>query len=269
MIKKSLTTLISLVIASTACELQAADTVSVPAAVMTQSASPNDYGKSLTTPVAWGAGAGTIFFGAGATSRVPYVKGPAFSTHVGDAAAAVGFGLGNPEDFVGLQTSLTQYDISQFNVWGMSFQMSRTLTSSQAIAVGVQEIMLSKGENVSRSYYAVYSQGLLPNSSTGKAKLHYSLGVGKGLYSDKPLQDQVRGKGEHGSYVFGNVAYELFNEFNVISDWNGMNLNAGVSKTFFLTKSIPLVITVGAADLTRNTGEDARMIIGVGTGINL
>ena len=74
-IKKSLAALISFVVASTACELQAA----VPAQVMTQSITeppssvtaqsvyPNIHGKSLTTPVAWGAGYGDIFL-----ALVPY-----------------------------------------------------------------------------------------------------------------------------------------------------------------------------------------------------
>ncbi len=277
-IKKSLAALISFVVASAACDLQAVVpgsvmTQTIPAAesVATQDVYPNDHGKSLTTPVAWGAGYGSIYFGVGFTSRVPYRHGPAFSKNVGDGAYAMGFGIGNPVDNVGLQTTLTQYDLSAENVWGMSFQLSRYLSSSKAIAVGTQEVMLSKGENIDRSYYFVYSQAVeskpFINTTTGKSKLHYSIGVGNGIYGNKQSDDIITGKGEHGTYVFGNLAYELFNEFNVVTDWNGINWNAGIAKTFFLSKSIPLIITAGAADLTSNSGDGARMIVGVGSGI--
>ena len=278
-IKKSLAALISFVVASAACDLQAVVpgsvmTQTIPAAepVATQDVYPNDHGKSLTTPVAWGAGYGTLYFGVGFTSRVPYVHGPAFSNKVGDGAYAMGFGIGNPVDNVALQTTLTQYDITSENKWGMSFQLSHYISSSKAIAVGTQEVMLSKGENISRSYYIVYSQGVeakpFVNTKTGKTALHYSIGVGNGIYGNKQSDDVSAGKGEHGTYVFGNVAYELFDEFNVVTDWNGINWNAGIAKTFFLTKSIPLIITAGAADLTSNSGDGARMIVGVGSGIS-
>ncbi len=280
-IKKSLAALISFVVASTACELQAA----VPAQVMTQSITeppssvtaqsvyPNIHGKSLTTPVAWGAGYGDIFFGAGAVSRAQYIHGSAFSDKVGDGAVSAGFGLGNPSENLGLQTIITQYDVSQFTNWGMSFQLHHYLSSSRAVAVGVQEVMLSSQPTIEKSYYFVYSQAVdskpFVNSTTGTTKLHYSIGVGNGKYGNKSSDDIITGKGAHGTYVFGNVAYELFNEFNVITDWSGLNLNAGVSKTFYITKSIPLSITAGAVDLTGYTGDGVRWVVGAGTGISL
>jgi len=58
------------------------------------------------------------------------------------------------------------------------------------------------------------------------------------------------------------------NEFNLITDWNGLNLNAGVSKTFRFS-ALPLVATVGVADLTHNSGDGARLIFAVGSGFKL
>ena len=68
--------------------------------------------------------------------------------------------------------------------------------------------------------------------------------------------------------MFGNVAYELFNTFNIIGEWNGINLNAGVSKTLFIDK-IPLAISAGALDLTSFSGDGVRFVVAVGTGITL
>jgi len=54
----------------------------------------------------------------------------------------------------------------------------------------------------------------------------------------------------------------------VIADWNGVNLNAGVSKTFMINK-LPIVIALGAADLTNYSGDGVRGIFIVGTGFQL
>ena len=55
---------------------------------------------------------------------------------------------------------------------------------------------------------------------------------------------------------------------NVITDWNGLNLNAGLSKTFRFA-NIPIAATIGAADLTSNSGDRVRFVIAVGTGFKL
>jgi len=119
----------------------------------------------------------------------------------------------------------------------------------------------------------VYSQGVqgdpFVDKNTGNSKLHFSIGAGSGRYGDKSPDDIASGKGEHGTYVFGNIAYDVAESFNLIADWNGLNLNAGVSKTFWLTKKVPLAITVGAADLTGNSGDGVRLIAAVGTAFRL
>ena len=242
------------------------------APVSTFGITPNSNGKSLTTPVAWGSAYGSLFAGVGVSSRAAYFHGPAFADHVGDGAACFGIGIGNPVEFVGLQSVFIVNDLTTFGLYGLSFQLHRNLSSASAIAVGAQNIMLSSGTDSVPSYYIVYSQGILAapfiNRANGTTRLHYSIGVGKGEYSEKSQFDFNSGKGATGTYVFGNVAYELFNSFNVIADWNGINLNAGVSKTFYIDK-IPLAISAGALDLTGFSGDGVRFMIGVGTGITL
>jgi len=234
---------------------------------------PNIYGKSLTTPVAWGAAYGTVFAGAGIESRAPYAHGSAFSNHAGDGGAIIGLGVGNPVENLGLQAALTQYDMTKWDRWGMSFHVHHYLGSASSIAVGAQNLMLSSGTDSEQSYYIVYSKGVLSpsfvNTDNSTTRLHYSIGAGSGQYANKTQLDISAGKGKHGTYVFGNIAYELFNQFNVITDWNGMNLNAGISKTFLISESFPIVITAGAVDLTGYSGDGVRYIVAVGTGITL
>jgi len=266
-IKKYVAAVATLMITLSAGSLHAEDPVA------TSFFLPNIYGKSLTTPVGWGAAYGTLFAGAAVESRAPYAHGSAFTKGTGDGGAAIGLGIGNPVDNIGLQVALSQYDMTSWNRYGMSFQVHRYLGSASSIGVGGQNLMLSSGTDSEQSYYIVYSKGVLSspflNEDNKTTRLHYSIGAGNGLFGNKTPQDILAGKGKHGTYVFGNIAYELFNQFNVITDWNGINLNAGVSKTFLISDSFPLVITAGAVDLTGYSGDGVRFIVGVGTGITL
>ena len=227
---------------------------------------PNIHGKSLTTPTGWGAAYGTVFAGFAMTSPAPY-------SHNSDGAAVVGIGIGNPVKNLGLQASLVNLDVSEWDRYALNLHLHRYLGGAKSIAIGVENILLSDGSDSDESYYVVFSQGILSEpfikKSNGSSTLHYSIGAGTGMYGNKSPLDIAAGKGKHGTYAFANVAYELFDELNVIADWNGVNLNAGISKTFLIGGSVPIVIVLGAADLTKNSGDGVRFIAGVGTGITL
>ena len=223
---------------------------------------PNSNGKSLSTPTAWGASNNVIFLGGGGTSPSPYTSGS-------DGAAVFGVGVGDPVKNIGIQASITSIDLTQWQEYSASFHLSRDLGNANAIGIGVQNIMITAGGDTGKSYYVVYSKGAqgnpFINATTGSSKLTYSIGVGLGIYGDKSPLDISSGKGEHGTYAFGNIAYEVAESFNVITDWNGLNLNAGVSKTFFIA-GLPIGVVVGVADLTKYSGDGARLIISGGTG---
>ena len=226
---------------------------------------PNQHGKSLTTPVAWGASGNVVFMGIGGSIPDPY-------TSKSDGAAVFGAGFGDPKKNIGVQASVTCLDISDWKRYSASAQLFRELGNANAIAAGIENVMLSNGGDADHSLYVVYSQSIQAqpfiDSETGVSKLHYSIGAGTGRFGNKSEADINSGKGKHGTYVFANVAYAVADEFNLISDWNGLNLNAGVAKTFKIGK-VPIVATVGAADLTNNSGDRVRMIVAVGTGFNI
>ncbi|WP_223293969.1 hypothetical protein [Pelodictyon phaeoclathratiforme] len=227
---------------------------------------PNSHPKSFLTPTGWGASDGTIFFAVGGTSPAPY-------SDKNDGGVMAGIGIGNPYENAGFHVGVVNYDLSDWNRIGLVMQLHRYLGSGSSIAVGAEHIMLT-GDDLSdadESYYIVFSQGLLDkvqvNQETSRTKLHYSIGVGNGRFSEKSPADVANGKGEDGTWVFGNVAYELFDNFNVICEWNGINLSAAVGKTFFINNSVPVAVTVGLADLTENSGDGVRLIAGVSTAI--
>ncbi|MBN2785317.1 MAG: hypothetical protein JXR25_10845 [Pontiellaceae bacterium] len=227
---------------------------------------PNNHPKSFLTPTGWGASNGTIFFGMGGTF-------PAAYSDDNDGGMMVGVGVGDPYEAVGFHVGVVNYDLSDWERIGLNMQMHRYLGSGSSIAIGAERIMLT-GEDLSdgdESYYVVFSQGLFDkvqvNQETSRTKLHYSIGVGKGRFSEKSPLDVATGKGEEGTWVFGNVAYELFDDFNVICEWNGINLSASVGKTFFISNSVPVAVTVGLADLTENSGDGVRLIAGISTAL--
>jgi hypothetical protein len=225
---------------------------------------PNSNGKSLTTPTAWGASNNVIFMGGGGTTPSPY-------TNSSDGAAVLGAGIGDPVENVGFQFYVTSLDISEWQEYSASFHLFRDLGCASAIGVGVENVMITNGGDTGKSYYVVYSKGVqcspFVNEASGDSKLTYSIGVGSGIFGKKSQEDIDHGKGAHGTYVFGNIAYEVAQSFNVITDWNGLNLNAGLSKTFKLKDSdLPIGVTIGVADLTGYSGDGARLIFSVGTG---
>jgi hypothetical protein len=225
---------------------------------------PNNHGKSITTPVAWGAANNVVFMGLGGTSPSPYSKRS-------DGAAVVGVGLGNPKE-LGVQISLISLDISEWKEYSSSLHLFKTLCNGDAFGAGVENVMLTDGGDSDKSFYVVYSRGVqdesVLNKSANSTKLHYSIGAGTGRFGDKSPDDILDGKGKHGTYLFGNVSYEVAESFNVITDWNGLNLNAGVSKSFYINK-IPFGVTVGLADLTSNSGDGVRLVGAAGFGFKL
>ncbi len=224
----------------------------------------NNNGKSVTTPVAWGASNNVVFMGIGGTSPSPYSK-------KSDGAAVLGAGIGDPKE-IGVQVSLISLDVSAWKEYSTSVHLFRHLEDGDAIAVGVENVMLTDGGDSGKSFYIVYSRGVQDESVVNKAsnttKLHYSVGAGSGRFGDKSPADILTGKGPHGTYVFGNLAYEVAESFNVVTDWNGLNLNAGVSKSFEIG-NIPFGVTIGLADLTDNSGDGVRFVGAAGFGFKL
>ena len=225
----------------------------------------NSNGKSLTTPVAWGASNNVIFAGVGTSTPSPYQT-------KSDGIAILGAGIGDPVKNVGFECYITSIDLSEWKEYSASFQLSRDLGEGSAVGVGLERLMITDGGDTPKSFYAVYSKALqgspFINEKTGKSKLTYSIGVGSGIYADQAPLDIYMGKSAHGTYVFGNIAYEVAESFNFITEWNAVNLNAGVSKTLFISK-VPVGVTVGVADLTHYSGDGPRLVVAVSTGFAL
>jgi hypothetical protein len=61
--------------------------------------------------------------------------------------------------------------------------------------------------------------------------------------------------------VFGAAAYEVYKATNVILEWSGINLHAGLSTGIFsLAENFPVNVTVAAGDLTDYSGDEIRLL---------
>ena len=69
------------------------------------------------------------------------------------------------------------------------------------------------------------------------------------------------GKGENGTWVFSNAAVEVAKDLNLLVEWSGINLHAGVSKAFQVG-DVAISLSLAAADLTDYSGDGARLLGG-------
>ncbi len=215
---------------------------------------PNRAATTLMTPSGWGAWGNTIFAGGGISSPQPY-------TDNSDGAVSVGFGVGNPLENVGLQLSASVNDLSEQDNVSYGVVLHRYLGYGTSVAIGGEHLLRDKDESdVGPSYSIAFGHAFqnVDSDTPGASGLHASLGAGNGRFANKSPLDIQDKKGKKGSYVFGALAYEAFENTNLILEWNGINLSAGVALAPF--ESIPLGITLGAADLTDNSGDGARFI---------
>jgi len=219
---------------------------------------PNRAAKSLTTPSGWGASWGVIFVGAGITDPAAYSTEP-------DVAISFGMGLGNPVTNLGIQLSPTIWDVSKFDNFSLSCKVHRYLGKATSLAIGGENLFADKKKtDTGESYYIVISHAFqnVHSHNPDVSALHASFGIGSGRFDEKSPLDIQSGKGRYGTYVFGSLAYEIFPSANIVIDWNGLNLSAGVALSPF--QKIPVGMTLGVADITNYSGDRLRFIASVG-----
>lgn len=217
-------------------------------------------GVSIGTPTAFGANWGRVYAGFGYQARTRY-------TTEADGTLALGFGLGNSRENVGLEVSLVVTDLIDEPLadGGVSFKVHRLLPNNFAVAAGI-EYALSWGDiDTTTSPYGVVTKvfRFKENSAEPLSQLTVSLGVGGGRYRSE--DDVINDNNTIG--VFSSVGLRVVEQISLIADWTGQDLFLGASIVPF--KDLPLVITPAFADVTNSAGDGARFIMGIGYGYSL
>jgi hypothetical protein len=215
-------------------------------------------GNSFNSPVAFGATWGTVYAGVGYQNRTRIARNP-------DGAAFVGFGVGDPRKWVGLDITVAALGtVRSFGRFGFNVKAHRRLPAKAAVAVGIENAAVIGYSDTPRSMYAVASKQFTFRDSPDKwfSSLTASLGAGNGRYV--PEDEFLAGEYD-GVNVFGSLGVRVTDPVGIIADWTGQDLVLGLSLVPF--RRIPLVITPGFADVMGTAGDGARFVLGAAVGL--
>ncbi len=217
-------------------------------------------GSSVGVPTAFGANYGDGFVGLTLSNRRPRVN-------EADGSISVGFGLGDSEKAVGLETSVNIGSLRKFAANGdLGFKLHRALPGRSAIALG-WDSGITWGEENGNTVSTIYGVGskvfdLRPQDRTNPLPLTLSLGVGGGRF--RSFENVVNQRGGVG--VFGSVGLRVVPQAAVIASWTGQDLNLGIS--YVPIKRTPLYITGVVANVLNRNDNATLFSIGIGYGFN-
>jgi len=217
-------------------------------------------GSSIGTPTAFGAQSGDAFVGGTYQQRTRF-------SDLDDGAVALGFGLGDARRLVALETTATSFSTFRqgfFENGGISFKLHRTFPGDVAVAFGVENAINWGETDAGKSVYGVATKvfRLRQDQTAPLSRVTASVGLGGGRFRSESAIE----RGDEDPNIFGSVGLQVAQPVSLIGEWTGQNLNIGASITPF--PGVPLVITPAAADITGNSGDGTRFILGVGYGVS-
>lgn len=209
---------------------------------------------SVLTPIGYGNSWGNIGLG------LSYQERTRFSDNQ-DGSLTISMGFGDPESSVGFDTSLAIFSLTNrnqsgaFETGGLSFKLSRNLPSNSAISLGVENLITwPEGNNDSgTSTYLVGSTlfQLREDPFSPLGLFYVSAGLGNGRFRPPedfdPIDDGLQFN------FFANATLQILPQVNLITEWTGQDLSAGLSVAPF--RRVPLIITLAFIDLTGNAEE--------------
>jgi hypothetical protein len=213
---------------------------------------------SVSVPTAFGVDAGEVFFGVAYQGRTRY-------TDQDDAGAVVGFGIGTRR-VVALEAALTTYSTLRsypFETGGLSFKLHRALPAQTSLAIGYENAVLWGGSDDDGSLYAVATKlvNLREDAEAPFSTAVFTLGLGNGRFR---FEDDDA-EGNETVNLFAALGARVSPQVSLVADWTGQDLNAAASLTPL--RHIPVVVTIGLADLTGTAGDGARFILSLGYGL--
>lgn len=241
------------------------------AAITAPAASP---GIAQSSPVGFGAAWGDVFAGIGGAQNTDQVR----NTPNGDSvngSASIGFGLGNPAELVGLETTLNIISLtggagdSEVGEDGnVNFKLHRVLSETTSIAVGIENALAwGSADDVDSSKYVSLSHAtaLRPNNPSNPMTVVVTAGVGDSRFKDQ-TEPAAQRDNDNAINPFAAVSLAFNRRASVIADWSGSSLGASVS--FVPFQNIPLSASVGVVDVTDRLDGGARFTGGIGYSYN-
>lgn len=226
---------------------------------------PNSYaGATFGSPMAFGADWGTIGIGVfGQTLPDEFNGFEVDSDEDVDGSAAIVFGLGDANKYVGLETAIVttsltgsgdganSEDADEFGEsGGVSLKVHTNVPGGAALAFGVIGIgRWGDAEDANESSaYAAVTKVFSVDTGSRKHALVANLGVGDGSFTSS-FDDS-------GVNAFGSLAFYFTRQFSVIVDHSGRFTNAALSAAPI--RGLPIVVTLGALNLGERFNSDVE-----------
>ncbi|MGC1305865.1 MAG: hypothetical protein WA885_01460 [Phormidesmis sp.] len=212
--------------------------------------------SSFLTPTAYGADWGDVYVG---LSQVTAGK-PANSNF--DGSAAIGFGLGNAVENVGVEVSVSIISLNGFADDGIvGFKLHKIFPKADNLAVALgwsNPIKWGAARQREDNFYGVVTKRFdLQPGRSNPLPLTASLGIGTGTFRSTGAAEADN----NSPNIFGSVGLRVIPEVSLITSWTGNALGIAASAAPF---KFPLVFTVGASDITDNTEEGLRFNSSIG-----
>ncbi len=193
----------------------------------------------------------TVAASFGGVSRVPWTNDP-------DAGVALGLGLGNSFEKLGVAMMLSLNDLSDIrnqDRTSFGFQLSRYFFDGLSVGVGAENLFV-KDTDGEVSPYLVASWAFDQPDTPFPLEGVFTVGVGGGRFAHKSPRDTAAGKGRSASKLFGGFSLQTSTSTSVIADWNGRNLSIGAS---WRVSESPIALKIGIRDLTNFSGDGPRL----------
>ena len=238
-------------------------------------------GITISNPSGYGAERGQIFAGIGFQSRTRFSGGSNVGTIFGggrrDGTAGIGFGFGDSRKSVGVQVSYTAASFGGSRAplsGGLNAKVHKRFGDRWSAAIGGEGIINFgrlpedndeiEFNDFEGTYYGVITRTIDLRNDFSKplSRLVLTGGVGTGRFRSV---DQIA-NGEFAVGVFGSASLQVFPWANVITEWTGQDLAAGVSIAPF--PNFPLVITPAVRDIVGEGDGDPRFVMGVGVSLS-
>jgi hypothetical protein len=226
--------------------------------------------NSLGIPTGFGAKWGQAWIGGA------YGSSRLFSPS-SDASIGFGLGLGDPKEYVGLEIFTGFFNLvgddnsdggSSGSGGAIGFKLHRLLDERGyfSAGIGIANPIRWGTDNVYSGSYDTYFGVVtgrfdLQEGQDNPLPLFVSAGLGSGAFRSKGALDA----GEQNVNVFGSASLRIIDEVSLVSTWTGSQLNLGTSLAPF--RNFPLVINLGAGDVTGTYSQGTRFIMSIGYGI--
>jgi len=185
-----------------------------------------------------------------------------------DGAMSFSIGIGDPEESVGVDTTLNILSLTggedngasdAFSTGSISLEISRNLPGNSGVSFGVENLIRfsfseagRRGETPTSTYLVGSKRFQLREDPISPFGIAYvTIGLGNGKF--RPAEDFEFDNDGSQFNLFSSLAIQILPRVNGIAEWTGQDMTLGLSVVPF--RNLPLVITVVGIDLNGNLEE--------------